>query len=419
MQRGTNLPALGGYNQAVILDLIRRSGNGLSRVELAGQTGLSAQTVSNVTKRLLQDGVIVESGKTSSGPGKPRTILQLEARARVAIGVHLDPAVITYVVLDLEGAVIAHSRSLTPSAIDPASVIVSIAASIDALVAEAGVAREHVLGVGIAAPGPIDAERGILIDPPLLPGWEHVSLRDALLEATGLPVVLEKDVTAAAVAELWLQSGPSRDNFAFFYYGTGVGIGLALDHEVVRGASRNAGDAGHIMVDDEGRRCSCGRRGCLGDLILPKRLVQEAAKRGLFEGIERAGAFPGDEAELDAELVTRGLGIIAELAAAGDGTAVEILHGVAAHIARAVVTVVNLLDIDHVVFGGPFWAPLSRVVLAEVPELIDRHPALVQPHGVVVTESATGEDVTAIGAACLVLDHTFSPRPSALLISHA
>lgn len=410
MQRGTNLPALGGYNRAVVLDLIRRSSAGLSRVELAGQTGLSAQTVSNVAKRLLADGVVLETGKSSSGPGKPRTILQLEARARVAIGVHLDPGVITYVMLDLEGRIIAQSRSITPSAVEPAAAIAAIAASIEALVLETGVAREHVLGVGIAAPGPIDAARGILIDPPLLIGWELVELREALLEATGLPVLLEKDVTAAAVAELWLRRGEQRDNFAFFYYGTGFGIGLVLGHEVVRGASHNAGDAGHIIVDPRlgGEVCPCGRTGCVGVLIAPSSLLREAALAGVIE------ATPPDA---DAEEVLLGLESLGAADELGEPAAVELLDRAASRVADALVTVVNLLDIDRVVFGGPFWGPLGPALLRRLPDDIAGHPALVQRHPVVLAQSGAERDITAVGAACLVLDNTFSPRPSALLLS--
>lgn len=410
MQRGTNLPALGGYNRAVVLDLIRRAPAGLSRVELAGQTGLSAQTVSNVAKRLLADGVVLEAGKSSSGPGKPRTILQLEARARVAIGVHLDPGVITFVMLDLEGRVIAHSRSLTPSTVEPGAAIASIAASIEALITETGVSRGEVLGVGIAAPGPIDAARGIVIDPPLLIGWESVELREALLEATGLPVLLEKDVTAAAVAELWLRSGEQRDNFAFFYYGTGFGVGLVLGHEVVRGSSHNAGDAGHIIVDPRlgGMLCPCGRTGCIGVLIAPAQLVQEAVDAGLVDAVV---------GERDAEQVLLGLEALAAADRGDDTGAVAILDRAASRIADALVTVVNLLDIDRVVFGGPFWHPLGASLLGRVPRYLAEHPALVQRHEVVLAESGAESDITAVGAACLVLDNTFSPRPSALLLS--
>lgn len=414
MQRGTNLPALGGYNRAVVLDLIRRAPAGLSRVELAGQTGLSAQTVSNVAKRLLADGVVLETGKSSGGQGKPRTILQLEARARVAIGVHLDPSVITYVMLDLEGRVIAHSRSLTPSATSPAVAISTIAASIEALITETGVARADVLGVGIAAPGPIDAARGILIDPPLLIGWELVELRDALLEATGLPVLLEKDVTAAAVAELWLRSGEQRDNFAFFYYGTGFGIGLVLGHEVVRGSSHNAGDAGHIIVDQRlgGALCPCGRTGCVGVLIAPAQLVREAVSAGAIgDEVEDAAGEP------DAAQLLAGLEALAAAGRRGQPAAVLLLDTAASRIADALVTVVNLLDVDRIVFGGPFWQPLGEALLSRVPQLLAAHPALVQRHEIVLAESGAEGDVTAVGAACLVLDNTFSPRPSALLLS--
>ncbi len=113
MRRGTNLPAVGGFNQAVILDLIRREPAGMSRVELAERSGLSSQTVSNMTKRLLDDGMIVEAGRRISGRGQPRVILQLDPTSRMAIGVPLDPTVITYVALDLRGDVIAHARART------------------------------------------------------------------------------------------------------------------------------------------------------------------------------------------------------------------------------------------------------------------------------------------------------------------
>src|SRR6202008_4587471 len=123
MRRGTNLPAAGGFNLAVILDLIRRAPGGMSRAELADRSGLSTQSVSNMTKRLLDDGMIVEAGRHISGRGQPRVILQLDPTSRMAIGVHLDPTVITSVALNLRGDVIAHARVRTPVATRPDEVI--------------------------------------------------------------------------------------------------------------------------------------------------------------------------------------------------------------------------------------------------------------------------------------------------------
>ncbi|ARC55833.1 N-acetylglucosamine repressor [Frondihabitans sp. 762G35] len=412
MRTGTNLPAISGYNQVVVLDSIRRARSGLSRVELAERTGLSAQTIGNVSRRLLEAGLIRESGKVVNGPGKPRTLLQLVSRGSFAVGVHIDPAVITYVVLDLEGAVVAHSRTRTPSPPQADQVIELMARSIRALIDDSGVDPSLVLGVGIASPGPIDPEAGIVLDPPMLPRWRDVPLRAALSEATGLPVLLEKDVTAAAVAETWFSTGVSRANFAFVYYGTGYGTGLVLGREAVRGVSSNAGDAGHITVDSEGTICVCGRRGCVGDLITPRALVAEAVSAGVLAPLP-----PRDDDPLDMRAVGEAFQSLAAAAGSGDEAATRILHSAARHLARALVVIVNLLDIDEIVFGGPFWEDIGDAVLEVLPHAVLTSKALIMKREIAFVTSAIGEDVAAVGAACLVLDYAFSPRPSGMLIS--
>ena len=115
MRAGSNLPAVGGYNQAVILDAVRRAPDGVSRVEVANSTGLSAQTVTNIVRRLIQEGLVVEAGTRGVGVGKPRTILRLDPMARLAVGIHLDPSVVTIVLLDLAGSVVSHRRLRTTS----------------------------------------------------------------------------------------------------------------------------------------------------------------------------------------------------------------------------------------------------------------------------------------------------------------
>lgn len=418
MRKGHNLLAVGDYNQAVILDLIRRASIGLSRVEIAVETGLSAQTVSNVARRLLEAGLVREGGKLIAGPGKPRTLLQLEASSRYAVGVHLDPTVVTFALLDLAGAIVADHRIPTPSAADPDTVIAVMAEEIRALLDREDVPGERVLGVGIAAPGPLDSTQGILLDPPLLDGWMEVPLRDALADATGFPVVLEKDVTAAAVAELWVDSGTQRDNFAFLYYGTGLGIGLVVNHDVLRGASDNAGDMGHIMVKADGPVCSCGRRGCVGDLVVPYRLVQRAVAAGVLGPSVRVDLrLDGPVDHIDFDETDRRFTEFSDAARRGDAAAIAIVDDAASAIARALVSIVNLLDIDHVVCGGPFWRRIDPVLRERIERLVTEDPALIPSHPVVVESSSIGEDVAAVGAGCLVLDQTLSPRPSALLIA--
>ncbi len=187
MRRGTNLPRMGDFNQTVVLDVIRRAGGGLARADVARRTGLSAQTVTNVARRLLDLGLVVEEGATArSGPGRPGTLLWLNPWGRYAVGVHLDPATMTFVLLDLSGEVVARAQRPTPVPEDPEVVLDGLVEEIEGLLSGAEVARDRVLGVGIATPGPIDRERGVVLDPPHLPGWHDVPLRDAVAERTGL-----------------------------------------------------------------------------------------------------------------------------------------------------------------------------------------------------------------------------------------
>jgi predicted NBD/HSP70 family sugar kinase len=407
---GSNLPAVGEYNQTVVLDAIRRHPDGSTRSKLASVTGLSSMTVANVCRRLLASRLIDEHGTRVSGPGKPPGILRLNPDGGYSVGVHIDPAVVTYVLVDLAGEVRDHTRSGTPSAQDPRSVIDEMARSIDALITTSGVDRSRVLGIGIATPGPVNIEDGIVLNPPMLPHWHKVPLRAALSEATGLPVVLEKDVTAAAVAELWYAEPEDSRDFAFVYYGTGLGTGIAVAGEVVRGISSNAGDPGHMTVDPNGPVCVCGRRGCVGYSVVPRALVERAQREGILSGTLPPG--PAGIAELD-EAFSR----LAALATGGDERAHTVIADAARQLARAVVVIVNLLDIERVIFGGPFWSRIAPIVLDVLPGVVRDDPALVPPHAVRFTESAIPVDVAAVGAASLVFDSTFSPRASTLLIA--
>jgi predicted NBD/HSP70 family sugar kinase len=178
----------------------------------------------------------------------------------------------------------------------------------------------------------------------------------------------------------------------------------------VRGVSSNAGDAGHITVDPAGPVCTCGRRGCVGYVTVPRVLVERAVLDGVLSAAE-AGNLD-DMVDVDAAFSR-----LAALATAGQPDATAILTDAAHALARAIVVIVNMLDIDEVIFGGPFWARISSVILGALPDAVRGDPALLSSHPVRFVQSAIPVDVAAVGAATLVLDNTFSPRPSALLLA--
>jgi predicted NBD/HSP70 family sugar kinase len=402
VRRGTNLDRVGGFNDAVVLDAIRRTEH-LSRVELAEATGLSGQAISNIIRRLLDAGLVREAGRRrSAGLGKPRTLLELEPSGQYAVGVHLDPAVVTVVVLDLTGEVVARRSVGTPYADDPDVLIDRIAATIEDVIEQSGAPRERVIGAGIAAPGPIDVERGVVVDPPNLAAWHLVPLRDELGARTGLPVLLDKDVTAAAAAEKWADG---HGNFVFFYLGTGIGAGLVIGDELVRGSSSNVGEIGHVIVDPDGPVCYCGRRGCAGETSQPRYLVQQAVQAGvLAQGIDLD----------DRQAVDAAFAELCSVAATGPGVAREIVAALAERVAKVVEDIANLLDLDRVVFGGPHWEQLAPFFGDAVEAALKERFLVRSVHPFEVAGTSLGADVGAIGAASLVLDQTFSPNPSVL-----
>lgn len=403
MRRGSNQLRVADYNQAVVLGLVRRS-RGVSRADLQRESGLSSQTISNITRRLIDDHLIRESAPGGNTRGRPSIPLVTEPDGAYSVGVHIDPARLSAVLLDLDGEVRLARQEPTPQATNPSEVTALIADIVDGLVTEAGIARARLLGLGIAAPGPLDVDAGLLLDPPQLPNWRNVRLRADLHAATGLPVLLDKDVTAAATAEL--RACPEASNsFVFLYLGSGVGASVVLDNQVIRGTTNNIGEVGDLIVDPDAEQLEwSGRRGGLAAACVPEALVLQAARVGLMPLPNLNDYVAVDDA----------CSTLCALASAGDAVASRLLDRAARRVAVGLGVLVNLLDAPRVVIGGPLWNRLSAAFLPVIPDLVGGE--LVARDGVVVQGSAVGDQVAARGAAELVMDQFLAPRASALLV---
>ncbi|WP_063735278.1 ROK family transcriptional regulator [Streptomyces sp. RTd22] len=281
---GANLSALRSHNAALVLRLLRDAGeDGVSRLELADRTGLTPQAVSKITARLRDEGLAAEAGRRASTGGKPRTVLRLVPDARHAIGLHVDRDELTAVLVDLAGAPVALRTARFDFGAPAESALTAAASEVEALIADT--AAEGLLGVGVAAPGPLDHGSGVLHRVTGFPQWDGLPLRDALARRLGLPVVLDKDTNAAALG-LAAPASDSFGSFAYLHLGTGLGAGLVLGGGVYRGARTDAGEFGHQVVQLDGPRCGCGNYGCLEALCLAAvaRGAQERAARLLGVG---------------------------------------------------------------------------------------------------------------------------------------
>jgi predicted NBD/HSP70 family sugar kinase len=413
LRRGSNLPHVADFNASVVLGAVRRAPEGIARTEISEQTGLTVQTVSNITRRLLSEGLLVEGGRVTGSPGKPRTLLRINAPGRFAIGMHVDPAVLTYVLLNLDGTVIAKSRVRNPSDISHEELVEVSSSEVESLISSSGIERSRITGLGIASPGPIDTRLGIVVDPPHLKGWKRVHLRQDLQEATGLPVILDKDVTAAAVAERWAGAATESADFLFLYLGTGLGMGMVINDIVVRGSSGNAGDIGHIITGQGTTVCTCGQRGChgqaecVGVICSPVTLVSQAIERGIMAP---SPSLPAGEA------LTR-FPELCDLASRGSAEAKAILDHAALRLGESLSQVCNLMDPELVVVGGPAWTPAADHYLPRLRQSVQSQSVAGDIHQLRLVGTSIGDDVAAVGAGCLVLDSIYSARPDSLMVS--
>ncbi|MEU7530528.1 ROK family transcriptional regulator [Saccharothrix sp. NPDC042600] len=343
-----NLRFLRGYNDAVVLGLARSGA--VTRVDLAERSGLTPQAVSKVVGRLIDEGLLVESGTRNVGVGKPRTLLRLVADSRLALGAQVERDELRVVLTDLAGDVLDRAVAPLPPDFDPPAFVTELTRLVN------GMRDDKLLGVGLGFVGPLDHRTGVIHDATGLVKWHDVPLRELAEDSLGLPVVLDKDTNTAIVAEAWRRGERLRDA-VLVLVGTGVGVGLLLDGQVYRGARTNAGEFGHTTIQLDGPPCVCGRTGCV-------------------EAVHNLAARSGD------------------------------LAGATAIVGLAVADLVQLLDVDHVVLAG-------RAVLAE-PEayLAGVRAKLPTDEWLPVEVEVTplGDDVVAAGAAMLVLSE-FYGRP--------
>ena len=406
LRRGTNLSRVAGFNEAVVIDAVRRARHGLSRVEISAQTGLSAQTVSNIVRRMLESGLLVEGDRVNQGLGKPRTPLTLDPTGRYAVGVHLDPLVTTVVLVNLRGDIAAEVQRPTPADSGPAAMIAEIAKTVPALLDRAEVPRDLVAGVGLASPGPVDLDSGTVIDPPHLPLWRNVPVVRQLTDRlAGLPVLLDKDVVAGAIGERWRGATLGYADSLFLYLSTGIGVGVAVGDSILRGATGDAGDIGHLIVDENGPLCTCGRRGCLGVTLNPGALIERAVAAGLLGAGHLDAVRSADPARVDESFAA-----LCGLVEDGAPAALDVIDASAEPLTKAITTLADLFDSTIVAIGGPTWMRLGAAYLPRVSALVGSRSR------VEVVGTALGEDAIAIGAACLVLDREFAPAVSSIAL---
>jgi glucokinase len=269
------------------------------------------------------------------------------ASAAARGGIDLGGTKIQAVVVDGRNRVLGENRAATPTTGGPKDVADAMTEALLASCASAGIQAKDLKGVGVGSPGASNEETGVVSSARNLPGWEgSYPLGDRLAEAIGAPVKVGNDVQVATDGEFHLGAGRRYDSVLGVFWGTGVGGGIVLNKKPWLGRG-SAGEIGHIVVKQGGRRCPCGRKGCMeayaGRAAMEARarkLVDKGKKTSLFEIMERKG-----HDRLKSSVWEHAL-------REGDSMAAELLDEAVKAIGTGVASALNVLDVEAVILGG-------------------------------------------------------------------
>ena len=328
------------HNAAVLLRMIWGTPEGVSRADLARRSGLSRSTVSTITAELLDDGLITEDRVARSKGGRPPMLLQVCDDQFAVIGLEIGGSHLSCVRTDLRGEVHHHRSEACDVPGMPGATLERIERLIDdALQGLDSPTRQ--VGIGIAVPCPLDADAPGRLSTRILPGWSEIDLGGHLFDRYGLPVLMDNDANLGALAESWWGSGRGVPHFTYVKVATGIGAGHIIHGEIFRGASGIAGEIGHSMVAQGGRRCRCGLHGCLEAEVGSAAIVEKARERL---------AANGTTSQLSEGSLT--LGAVVDAAVAGDPLATELIREAGTSIGIALANLVNLMNPARIVLGG-------------------------------------------------------------------
>jgi N-acetylglucosamine repressor len=348
-------------NRRIALTLVRAR-QPISRADLARAMGVRRSAVSLIVTELLQNGLIVEGATGETLRGRKPTFLYIDARRRTVVAVDIRASQTFVMPADLLGQPLGGVTHFATNR-DPKALVRALASRIGSLLAEHGGAASCE-GIGVVVPGMVEHTTMRILHAPTL-GWRNVDLLEPLSRATGLPVQIENSGRACALAQLWArhaESGIEAGDLVFVSISDGVGVGVIVRGELVRGRHNIAGEFAHVPLSLDGPRCSCGAAGCWEAYVSNRATLA----RYFGRGADLSGPVPADQLDFTIEdLVAR--------ARAGDGKAGAALQTTGRYLGLGLASVVNALDPGCVYIGGEItaaWDLIGATVRAALRERV-------------------------------------------------
>jgi N-acetylglucosamine repressor len=330
-------------NRRIVLNLVRAR-QPISRADLARTMGVRRGAVSIIVNELLAQKLVFEGATGEAVRGRKPTFLYVESRRRVVVAVDIRASQTYLMLADLLGKPLSGVIGFA-SVTDPRALVKALTRRIRALLAE----QQDVdacEGIGVVVPGMVEQSTMRILHAPTL-GWRNVDLREALAAATELPVQIENSGRACAIAQLWTMhdEAPATGDLVFVSVSDGLGVGVVVQGEVLRGRNNIAGEFGHVPLALDGPRCSCGASGCW------EAYVSNRATLARYFGRPAEIGAPGpseQKAFTIEDLIARARG--------GDAKAAAALQATGRYLGLGLASVINVLDPARVYIGGEMTA---------------------------------------------------------------
>ena len=382
----------------IIEALVRRFGP-ISRVGIYKLTNLRRTTISMITRELLQEGRLVEVGRSNNPLGRKQILLKLNDEHRLIVGVEFDDKTVVAGVMNLHPKI----KHIVSMPVDLSGgrdgLIQQLKSAVTQVIQAAGVDASYLLGIGIADPGLVDSRRGVTITSTTIDFWNEVPLRKIFEDKFEVPIVVESKTRAKTVAERMLGAGGMEDNLVYFDYGAGIGAGIIVDGRLLYGRNCGAGEVGHTRISEDGP-CKCGTVGCL-EATAGTSAIEAQVRKALAEGAgSKVLSMAGDDpAKVTARLVL-------DAAQAGDKMCGNIVLEMAREIGIATANVVNLFNPAVIVFDRNL-EPGGSILLDQIARVVRGHALTSSSSDLALRFGTIGEEAGILGMGLSVLEKHF------------
>jgi len=312
------------------------------------------------------------------------------------IGLDLGGTKILTGLADKNGEIISRSRRATEAALGEKKIIENMVETVEDVMQKSGISSDKIRALGIGSPGPLDAEKGIIIENSNLP-WKNVPIVEKMELALDIKTLLKNDANAAALGEKWFGAGRRVDNMVYITISTGIGGGAVINKELFTGVNDNACEIGHTVIDPDGPLCGCGNNGCL-EAFASGTAIGKMAREAAEAGESKMMLDLADNIPENVDAV-----ICAQAAHRGDKTAQEIFDKAAYYLGIGLGNVVNIFNTEMIVLGGGVMKASELFLDKAVKTMNDI--ALPGPLEVVeIKESELGSDIGLMGAVAVAME---------------